>query len=253
MPTGACRPCSISPPEFATWSAAADRRRLRRSTAPAGSSSRPSSRRWSGPSRRPGSGCATWKTWGPRWGWAPSSGGCWPRRCRAWPTVWSASRRDPDGAAVVLFTSGTEGSPKGVVLSHVNLQANRYQVASMIDFGPQDIVFNVLPLFHSFGLTCGTLLPLLSGIKVFLYPSPLHYRIIPELVYDTNATLYVRHRYLSVRLRPLRQPLRLLQHPLRLHRCGEAQGRDPQRPTASASGCGCSRATAPPRPPRCWP
>ena len=98
-------------------------------------------------------------------------------------------QRDPNGAAVVLFTSGTEGTPKGVVLSHVNLQANRYQVASMIDFGPQDIVFNVLPLFHSFGLTCGTLLPLLSGIKVFLYPSPLHYRIIPELVYDTNATL----------------------------------------------------------------
>ncbi|MGB5614182.1 MAG: acyl-[ACP]--phospholipid O-acyltransferase [Sedimenticolaceae bacterium] len=97
--------------------------------------------------------------------------------------------RDPNGAAVVLFTSGTEGNPKGVVLSHTNLQANRYQVASMIDFGPQDIVFNVLPLFHSFGLTCGTLLPLLSGIKVFLYPSPLHYRIIPELVYDTNATL----------------------------------------------------------------
>ena len=101
----------------------------------------------------------------------------------------SCKRRDPETAAVVLFTSGTEGSPKGVVLSHVNLQANRYQVASMIDFGPQDIVFNVLPLFHSFGLTCGTLLPLLSGIKVFLYPSPLHYRIIPELVYDTNATL----------------------------------------------------------------
>ena len=98
-------------------------------------------------------------------------------------------QRDPNGAAVVLFTSGTEGTPKGVVLTHINLQANRYQVASMIDFGPQDIVFNVLPLFHSFGLTCGTLLPLLSGIKVFLYPSPLHYRIIPELVYDTNATL----------------------------------------------------------------
>jgi len=98
-------------------------------------------------------------------------------------------QRDPQAAAVVLFTSGTEGTPKGVVLSHTNLQANRYQVASMIDFGPQDIVFNVLPLFHSFGLTCGTLLPLLSGIRVFLYPSPLHYRIIPELVYDTNATL----------------------------------------------------------------
>jgi acyl-[acyl-carrier-protein]-phospholipid O-acyltransferase/long-chain-fatty-acid--[acyl-carrier-protein] ligase len=99
------------------------------------------------------------------------------------------NNRDPDTAAVVLFTSGTEGSPKGVVLSHANLHANRYQVSAMIDFGPSDIVFNVLPLFHSFGLTCGTLLPLLSGIKVFLYPSPLHYRIVPELVYDTNATI----------------------------------------------------------------
>ena len=97
--------------------------------------------------------------------------------------------RDPGSSAVILFTSGTEGAPKGVVLSHVNIQANRYQVSSRIDFGPTDIVFNALPMFHSFGLTCGTLLPLLSGIKVFMYPSPLHYRIVPELVYDSNATI----------------------------------------------------------------
>lgn len=101
----------------------------------------------------------------------------------------SCRNRDPERPAVILFTSGTEGSPKGVVLSHSNLQANRYQVSSMIDFGPRDTVFNVLPLFHSFGLTCGTLLPILSGLKIFLYPSPLHYRIVPEMVYDTSATL----------------------------------------------------------------
>jgi acyl-[acyl-carrier-protein]-phospholipid O-acyltransferase / long-chain-fatty-acid--[acyl-carrier-protein] ligase len=101
------------------------------------------------------------------------------------------TRRDsnPEQPAVVLFTSGTEGAPKGVVLSHRNIQANRYQVASCIDFGPSDIVFNALPLFHSFGLSTGTLLPLLFGLRVFLYPSPLHYRIIPEMVYGTNATL----------------------------------------------------------------
>ena len=97
--------------------------------------------------------------------------------------------RDPNQTAAVLFTSGTEGSPKGVVLSHTNLQANRAQISACIDFGPGDTVFNALPMFHSFGLTCGTLLPVLSGLRTFLYPSPLHYRIVPELVYDSNATI----------------------------------------------------------------
>jgi len=96
---------------------------------------------------------------------------------------------DPDAPCVVLFTSGTEGAPKGVVLTHTNVQANRFQVSSRIDFGPTDIVLNALPMFHSFGLTCGTLLPVLSGLRTFLYPSPLHYRIVPELAYETNATI----------------------------------------------------------------
>ncbi|MCP5361351.1 MAG: AMP-binding protein [Hyphomicrobiales bacterium] len=105
------------------------------------------------------------------------------------PSPYKALRLAPEEAAVVLFTSGSEGKPKGVVLSHINLQANRYQLAARVDFGPTDIVFNALPVFHSFGLTGGTLLPVLSGIRTFFYPSPLHYRIVPELVYDTNATI----------------------------------------------------------------
>ncbi len=96
---------------------------------------------------------------------------------------------DVNNAAVILFTSGSEGNPKGVVLSHRNIRSNIQQVGSRIDFGPRDIVFNCLPMFHSFGLTGGTLLPILSGIRAFYYPSPLHYRIVPELIYDTNATI----------------------------------------------------------------
>ncbi|MBS7541019.1 acyl-[ACP]--phospholipid O-acyltransferase [Ancylobacter lacus] len=105
------------------------------------------------------------------------------------PSRAHASR--PDDPAVVLFTSGSEGAPKGVVLSHRNVLTNVAQVAARIDFSPADIMFNVLPVFHSFGLTGGLILPLVSGLKTYLYPSPLHYRIIPELVYATNATAIV--------------------------------------------------------------
>lgn len=96
---------------------------------------------------------------------------------------------DPDSAAVILFTSGSEGHPKGVVLSHGNLLANFAQVRCYINFSPTDTVFCCLPLFHSFGLNAGFLMPLYSGGKTFLYPTPLHYRIIPELIYELGATI----------------------------------------------------------------
>ncbi len=95
----------------------------------------------------------------------------------------------PDDPAVVLFTSGSEGVPKGVVLSHRNILANGVQMSTRIDFNAQDIIFNALPMFHSFGLSAGTLLPLLSGMRAFFYPTPLHYRIVPEMVYEVNATI----------------------------------------------------------------
>ncbi len=95
---------------------------------------------------------------------------------------------DPQQPAVVLFTSGSEGIPKGVVLSHTNLLANFAQVQSLLDLTSDDRVLNVLPVFHAFGLLGGVLLPLLKGCPSYQYPSPLHYRLVPELCYALNVT-----------------------------------------------------------------
>lgn len=96
---------------------------------------------------------------------------------------------DPNAPAAILFTSGSEGTPKGVVLSHRNLLANCAQSLTRVACNGSDKVFNALPVFHSFGLTAGLLMPLTGGVPVYLYPTPLHYRIIPELVYGSNATI----------------------------------------------------------------
>lgn len=90
--------------------------------------------------------------------------------------------------AVILFTSGSEGLPKAVLLSHRNIQANVLQIHLAMPFNARDVILNALPMFHSFGLTVGTILPILYGVKTYFYPSPLHYRIIPEVAYDIQAT-----------------------------------------------------------------
>ncbi|HEX7618165.1 MAG TPA: AMP-binding protein, partial [Verrucomicrobiae bacterium] len=109
-----------------------------------------------------------------------------------------ASKSDDGGTpqsasstAVIVFTSGSEGVPKGVELTHSNLLANIRQMLAVTDLPDRDRVFNCLPLFHSFGLTTGAFLPLVRGIYTFLYPSPLHYRMVPSVLYDRDCTVFI--------------------------------------------------------------
>jgi acyl-[acyl-carrier-protein]-phospholipid O-acyltransferase/long-chain-fatty-acid--[acyl-carrier-protein] ligase len=107
--------------------------------------------------------------------------GVFPRRFRV--------ETSPRAPGVVLFTSGSFGAPRGVELSQGNLTANVEQISAHIALDPAWVMFNPLPTFHCFGLTGGVLLPLLTGMKAFQYPSPLHVKQIPALVRDTKASI----------------------------------------------------------------
>ena len=102
----------------------------------------------------------------------------------------AGTKADADSAGCILFTSGSEGAPKGVVLSHRNLASNCAQILSRLDATPADTMLNALPVFHSFGLTAGVILPVMAGVLTWQYPSPLHYRLVPEIAYLSNATIF---------------------------------------------------------------
>ena len=95
---------------------------------------------------------------------------------------------ETDKPAVVLFTSGSEGAPKGVVLSYKNLHTNHAQMFTRVDFYRSDRILNIMPIFHSFGL-CGVFMPVTLGILVYFYPTPLHYKTISTICYDERITM----------------------------------------------------------------
>lgn len=113
-----------------------------------------------------------------------------------------AANPDPETPGVILFTSGTEGAPKGAVLSHRNIIANIEQISAHVELLPTDIFFNPLPTFHCYGLTAGTLWPILNGYPVVLHPSPLQTKIIPKRIFETGSTvLFATDTFLSQYMR----------------------------------------------------
>ncbi|WP_184719624.1 AMP-binding protein [Caulobacter sp.] len=110
-----------------------------------------------------------------------AAAGLFPRQFRA--------PAKPGDKGVVLFTSGSFGAPRGVVLTQANLVSNAQQIAAHIALDPDWVFFNPLPVFHCFGLTAGVILPIMSGMKAFQYPSPLHTKQIPPLLKDAKASV----------------------------------------------------------------
>jgi acyl-[acyl-carrier-protein]-phospholipid O-acyltransferase/long-chain-fatty-acid--[acyl-carrier-protein] ligase len=126
-------------------------------------------------------------------------------------------KRRNDETAAILFSSGSEGVPKGIILSHRNIMGNIKQIAAVLNPDERDVMLGTLPLFHSFGLTVTTMLPLTEGIALACHPDPTDGYGIGKLAAKYDATmlfatatflrLYTRNR----KLHPLMfQTLRLV-------------------------------------------
>lgn len=102
-----------------------------------------------------------------------------------WPAM-----TDEERLAVLLYTSGTSGKPKGVMLSHANISANIRQVIEFAGFNHRDVVLGVLPQFHSFGFTVLTLLPLTVGAKAVFTARFVPQRIV-KLCREHRATAFI--------------------------------------------------------------
>ncbi|MEH6824263.1 MAG: acyl-[ACP]--phospholipid O-acyltransferase [Motiliproteus sp.] len=102
---------------------------------------------------------------------------------------WLCKQRDPQATAAILFSSGSEGAPKGVMLSHRNIMANLKQAADVLNMNDDDAVMASLPLFHAFGLTVTQFLPLIEGLPMICHPDPTDALGIAKAVAKHQATV----------------------------------------------------------------
>ena len=145
------------------------------------------------------------------------------------PTILAATPHYDD-TGVVLFTSGTEGTPKGVALSHRNIISNIEQISAHVHLLPTDIFFNPLPTFHCYGLTAGALWPILNGHPVVFHPSPLQTKIIPKRIFETGSTvLFATDTFISQYMRASEDGA---MSSLRIAVCGAERVRDETRQAA---------------------
>lgn len=148
-------------------------------------------------------------------------------KARLAPHAWLTPKGDPDSLATVIFSSGSTGVPKGIMLSHFNLATNVDAVLQIFSLDHRDRIVGVLPLFHSFGFLATIWLPLFTGGGVVYHPNPTDAKVIGELIHKYKGTFllstptfcgtYMRKctreqfaslRFVVVGAEKLREPLR---------------------------------------------
>jgi acyl-[acyl-carrier-protein]-phospholipid O-acyltransferase/long-chain-fatty-acid--[acyl-carrier-protein] ligase len=96
-----------------------------------------------------------------------------------------------DSLATIMFSSGSTGEPKGVMLTHSNISSNCEAIYELLDLGPGDVLLGSLPFFHSFGFTGTLLLPLISGIKTHYHPNPTDAALITRQIAVNRITMLI--------------------------------------------------------------
>jgi acyl-[acyl-carrier-protein]-phospholipid O-acyltransferase/long-chain-fatty-acid--[acyl-carrier-protein] ligase len=109
-------------------------------------------------------------------------------KARFWPISWLSPATDPDALATVVFSSGSTGVPKGVMLSHFNLTSNIDSMLEAYALTDEDRIIGVLPFFHSFGFTVTLWLPIVQGCAAVYHPNPIEAKPIGDLIQKYKGT-----------------------------------------------------------------